>query len=67
MYDSKAKEGKSVCSKVLSGLFCVVAYINGWIPTITIIKLTLKKSELNKNLNTCKNKFPAYLNPSLPS
>lgn len=70
MYDSKAVEGKSVCSEVLSRLFCVVAYINGWIPTITIIKPILKKSELNKNFNTCKSYFPAYLNYkdlSLPS
>lgn len=55
-------EGKSVCSKVLRRFFCVVVYISGWIPTITVIKLILKKSELIKNSKTSKSNFPAYLN-----
>lgn len=62
LFTMQAVESKSVCSKILSSLFSVAVYINGWIPTITIIKLILKKSELINNSKTCKSNFVAYLN-----
>lgn len=33
-----------------------------WIPTVTLIKLILKKSELKKNSKTRKSNFPGHLN-----